>query len=101
MLASVLALDIGGANLKMAHSAGLAMQRPFALWKQPHRLAAALRDLLAEAPTFDRLAITMTGELCDCYATKREGVCAILDAVEAVVGNRPWHVWTTAGDFTK
>ena len=30
----------------------------------------------------------MTGELCDCFETKRQGVLAILDAVEAVGGRQ-------------
>src|SRR5262245_43136548 len=95
-----LGLDIGGANLKMAHPSGVAVQRPFPLWKHPERLAAALRDLRAEAPAHDRLAITMTGELCDCYATKREGVNAILDAVLVAAGaDVPVIIWTADGAF--
>jgi probable H4MPT-linked C1 transfer pathway protein len=46
-------------------------------------LAAAIAELLAVAPPAAGLAVTMTGELADCFATKREGVQAILDAVEA------------------
>ena len=42
MAASVLGLDIGGANLKAAHSAGLARLMPFELWKYPAGLASAL-----------------------------------------------------------
>jgi hypothetical protein len=41
----------------------------------------------------------MTGELCDCFASKREGVLHILDAVCRVAGSRPVHVWTTEGRF--
>src|SRR5207248_2423845 len=99
-MTSVLGLDIGGANLKAAHRDGTARLRPFALWKQPERLPAALRALLAEMPARDVLAVTMTGELCDCFATKRDGVHAILDAVEQVAGGTPVLVWTTAGRFT-
>src|SRR4029450_11499249 len=98
MPATVVGLDVGGANLKLATAAGLAVCRPFALWKQPDRLAAELRALLADAPPFDRVAVTMTGELCDCFETKRQGVAAILDAVESAT-TVPVHVWTTAGAF--
>ncbi len=93
----VLGLDIGGANLKAAHSAGLARSRPFALWKSPAALPDALRDLLRDWPPYDLLAVTMTGELCDCFATKREGVRAILDAVSAVASAAPVRVWQTNG----
>ena len=99
MAQSVLGLDIGGANLKAAHVDGYTLHRPFALWKQPERLEAELAAILALAPKVDRLAVTMTGELCDCYATKREGVSAILDAVEAAAGARPVDVWTTDSEF--
>ncbi len=93
----VLALDVGGANLKAAHSGGVARSRPFALWKTPAALPDALRDLLRDWPPFDLLAVTMTGELCDCFATKREGVLAILDAVGAAAGPTPVGVWQTDG----
>jgi probable H4MPT-linked C1 transfer pathway protein len=50
-------------------------------------------------PAFDRLAVTMTGELCDCFATKYEGVNAILDAVAEAAGSAPVAVWRTDGRF--
>ena len=97
---SFLGLDIGGANLKAAVApSGEALSRPFALWKHPAGLAAALADLIAELPPTDVVAVTMTGELCDCWPNKRTGVHAILDAVIAVVGDRPLHVWTVNGVF--
>jgi probable H4MPT-linked C1 transfer pathway protein len=101
----VLGLDVGGANLKTAHTNGAARSRPFALWKDPAGLAAALRALVADMPTADLLAVTMTGELCDCFETKRDGVAAILDAVEeawhALPGRAtlPVRVFTTQGRF--
>jgi probable H4MPT-linked C1 transfer pathway protein len=97
----VLALDIGGANLKAAHSEGGARTDPFELWKQPAGLAAALRALVESFPSFDALAVTMTGELCDCYPTRRDGVLAILDSVEFVSQwlAKPAFVWRTDGTF--
>ncbi len=96
---SVLGLDVGGANLKMAHSSGFALQCPFALWKQPDRLPAAIRELLTHSPPFHRVAATMTGELCDCFETKRQGVSAILDAVSEAADRIPISIWTTDGRF--
>jgi probable H4MPT-linked C1 transfer pathway protein len=95
----VLGLDVGGANLKAAHTDGTAVLRPFALWKQPSKLGPALRELLRSLPAFDRLAVTMTGELCDCFETKRQGVAFILDAVEAAADRRPVAVWVTEGQL--
>ncbi len=95
---AVLGLDIGGANLKAAHTDGRAVTRPFPLWRAPDQLAAELRQLLAALPPYQRLAVTMTGELCDCFTSKAEGVRAILRAVEEVA-RTPIDVWTTAGAF--
>jgi len=96
----VLGLDIGGANLKAAHSDGLAQLMPFALWRNPDGLPDALRNLIGPLPRFDMLAVTMTGESCDCYETKRQGVVSILDAVLSVADQTPILVWTTSGSFT-
>src|SRR4051794_29050589 len=94
-----LGLDVGGANLKAAHAGGPPRTVPFSLWKHPAALPAALSDLLASLPSADLLGVTMTGELCDCFATRRDGVCTILDAVATAAGRRRVRVWTTAGHF--
>ncbi len=96
---TVLGLDIGGANLKAATADRRAASAPFPLWKQPDRLPAALAELVAKFPDAAALAVTMTGELCDCYETKREGVNAILDAAESAAAGKPVRVWGTAGAF--
>jgi probable H4MPT-linked C1 transfer pathway protein len=93
-----LGLDVGGANIKVGHTAGRCRHFPFALWKNPSGLADALRQAIEGAPAYDKVAVTMTGELCDCYESKRQGVAAILDAVESVVG-APVRVWTNEGTF--
>jgi probable H4MPT-linked C1 transfer pathway protein len=96
---SVVGLDIGGANLKAADAQGRAVTRPFAVWKNPDRLAAEIDALLAQFPRADALAVTMTAELADCYRTKRDGVEAILGAVELASGGVPLWVWQTTGRF--
>ena len=95
----VLGLDIGGANLKAATVDKRALSVPFALWKQPDRLPALLAELVARFPDAEQLAVTMTGELCDCYETKRQGVNAILDAVEFAAHGRTVRVWSVEGGF--
>ncbi len=97
--AGILGLDIGGANLKAATPEGRAVSVPFPLWKQPDRLPAALAELVARFPDAAELAVTMTGELCDCFETKRQGVNAILDATEHAAAGRPVRVWGTDGAF--
>ncbi len=95
----VLGLDIGGANLKAAHSNRQALSVPFALWKTPALLPNALDRLIQNMPPFDALAVTMTGELCDCFESRRQGVHVILDAVTAIAGPSPIRVWRNDGYF--
>ncbi|MGE3803939.1 MAG: hydantoinase/oxoprolinase family protein, partial [Gemmataceae bacterium] len=94
----VLGLDIGGANLKAAHTFGAARSISFALWRTPEQLAGRLQFLIRELPAADVLAVTMTGELCDAFATRRAGVNAILDAVRQAT-TLPVRVWRTDGRF--
>jgi probable H4MPT-linked C1 transfer pathway protein len=95
----LLGLDIGGANLKASDGDRWSLSRPFPLWKHPERLAAALAELTAHWPGWDGLAVTMTAELADCFATKREGINAVLTAVERVAAGRPVSIWQTGGEF--
>jgi probable H4MPT-linked C1 transfer pathway protein len=95
----VLGLDIGGAHLKAATSDGAAAERPFPLWKHPQRLAEELRSLVAELPPTGLVAVTMTGELADGFASKSEGVRAIVAAATEAVDPRLAFFWQTGGEF--
>jgi probable H4MPT-linked C1 transfer pathway protein len=99
MAEAVLGLDVGGANLKAAHSAGMARLRPFELWKNPGGLVDALKDLLQDWAPYSRLGLTMTGELCDCFESRRCGVEAILHSVELAAGDTPVSVWQSNRRF--
>jgi probable H4MPT-linked C1 transfer pathway protein len=101
MTRSVLGMDIGGANLKAAHTNGQISVQPFALWKHPGRLPAAITALVRQFPPANLWTVSMTGELCDCFATKREGVNAILDAAALVAGSVPIRVWQTDGQLVE
>jgi probable H4MPT-linked C1 transfer pathway protein len=103
MSLAVLGLDVGGANLKAAlHSSTGPQARsvPFALWREPARLRQEIKNLIGDRSyqPFDRLAVTMTGELCDCFPSKCDGVLAILDAVGAAA-SVPVRIWTLNGRF--
>jgi probable H4MPT-linked C1 transfer pathway protein len=95
----ILGLDIGGANLKAATTDRRAAVRPFALWNQPDQLKSILAELVEQFSEAEELAVTMTGELCDCFRTKRDGVNHILNAVLSVSRSRSVGVWTTDGEF--
>ncbi|MBM4003482.1 MAG: H4MPT-linked C1 transfer pathway protein [Planctomycetes bacterium] len=94
-----LGVDIGGANIKLADGRGFAASRQFALWRHPDRLAQVLRTAIAEAPPSDHLAITMTGELADCFENREQGVQRILDAVLQGADRRHVRVYQTDGRF--
>ena len=96
-----LALDIGGANIKISDGKGYAQSLPFPLWQKPDQLSLALKELIAQAPPTDRLAVTMTGELADCFVTKAVGVTAILDAVEQAANGKAISVYLCDGRLVK
>lgn len=94
----VVGLDIGGANLKAADTEGYAASRAFPLWTDSGRLSAAVSELLAPVSGYRALAVTMTGELADCFSTKADGVACILNQVQQVATVPVW-VWNTGAEF--
>jgi probable H4MPT-linked C1 transfer pathway protein len=92
-----LALDIGGANVKVADGLGFARSYTFSLWKDSASLAQKLRAILSESPPADHLAVTMTGELADCFDSKADGVRFIIDAVAKGSDNRHTRVYLVDG----
>ena len=77
----VIGWDIGGAHLKAARvSEGrveAVLQAATPLWLGLDSLETALDALRAELGPADRHAITMTGELCDAFPSRREGVAGL------------------------
>lgn len=96
---SAIGFDIGGANLKAAHSDGICLSEPFPLWKEPETLPARLAGLLGRLPVADQLGVTMTGELADCFALKRDGVAHIIESVRQVWGSCEFGIWCTGEEF--
>lgn len=96
---SVLGIDIGGANIKVAHSNAEAEIIPFELWNQPEELTGKLRSIRATFPDSDVWHVTMTGELCDCFCTKEDGVNTIIDSVVSVNPTQNSWFWSTEGMF--
>ena len=96
MKGPVLGWDVGGANLKVAlvkdgGGAPTVVERPFALWREPLRLPAVLAEVAHAIGAARTMAVTMTAELADCFASKREGVSAILDAFRIAFPDvSPW-----------
>ena len=66
--------DIGGANLKYASVDRAAHGRTFPLWLRPKELAQAITQDLRSFLPIGQLAVTMTGELADCFPNRHIGV---------------------------
>ncbi|MEM8865743.1 MAG: hydantoinase/oxoprolinase family protein [Planctomycetota bacterium] len=96
-----LGLDIGGANLKAALANGVAKEIAFPLWSKPDELPDAISRLVELAPGHDSVAVTMTGELADCFETKAEGVAAIVRAVVSAASGKDVQFYTTEGTFVE
>ena len=99
-MSKLIGLDIGGANIKVSNGIDRTIEVPFPLWKAPDRLVDALRSLesMGSEPP-ETIALTMTGELADCFRTKAEGVDRILRAVEAAFAGAEIRVWQTGAEF--
>ncbi|HEV3122292.1 MAG TPA: hydantoinase/oxoprolinase family protein [Isosphaeraceae bacterium] len=96
---SWLALDVGGANIKAAHSSGQARVLPFEVWKRPGDLGKVIATLASTFPPFAGVALTMTAELCDCYPTKSHGVSAVLDSVLQALPGHVVRIWGRDEEF--
>ncbi len=101
--------DIGGANVKVAYlqpkhgGAGRVRtaSQPFEIWREKDHLPEVLRAVLA-AVTADipqAMAVTMTAELSDIFATKREGVLFILDSMKACFPESDSYALSLSGEF--
>jgi probable H4MPT-linked C1 transfer pathway protein len=77
----VIGWDIGGAHLKAARVKNghveAVVQEATPLWLGLGILEAAFDAIRAQLGRADRHVITMTGELCDAFPTRREGVAGL------------------------
>jgi len=77
-------IDIGGANTKIATSDGFVDSLYAPLWKDKVCLYDVLPEVNQKFGTeIEAVGVVMTGELSDCFETKREGVLHIKDALAA------------------
>ncbi len=78
----ILGWDIGGAHLKVAAVRGArvvgVLCLPCPLWQGVGELDRALAKAIAKMPRAGFHAVTMTGELADCFRDREQGVKAIL-----------------------
>jgi probable H4MPT-linked C1 transfer pathway protein len=74
-------------------------ERPFPLWREPHRLPEVLAEVADRMGPACTMALTMTAELADCFATKREGVAFVMDAFRAAFPASELWVYGVDGRF--
>jgi (4-(4-[2-(gamma-L-glutamylamino)ethyl]phenoxymethyl)furan-2-yl)methanamine synthase len=101
--------DVGGVAVKLTwlHTGSgvepesRSTSRQFEIWRARERLPeiarAALSDVAAEPP--DVMAVTMTAELSDVFATKREGVLFVFDALQDAFPACPIYALSLDGIF--
>src|SRR5579875_1833605 len=82
--------DIGGAHLKAARCEGGRVvawaQAATPLWQGLESLDTAFADLRARLGPADAHGVAMTGELCDAFATRAEGVAGLADIAARHLG---------------
>jgi (4-(4-[2-(gamma-L-glutamylamino)ethyl]phenoxymethyl)furan-2-yl)methanamine synthase len=104
MMGPIIGWDVGGANVKAARieegqSEPSVLERPLPLWRELHRLSEVLGEAADSLGPAKIMAVTMTAELADCFATKRQGVAGVLDAFGTAFPDiEPW-VYGTDGTF--
>jgi len=102
---AVIGWDVGGANIKAAlvervdHVDPKAIERPFALWREPQRLTDVLVETAAHLGPTSHMAVTMTAELADCFATKREGVHFVLASLRRAFPDVTLWIYGLDGSF--
>lgn len=96
-MTTIAGLDVGGAHLKVAivtdGRLSRAQQFSCPLWKGTDKLDAALAQASALTRGVDQFAVTMTGELSDLFADRREGVGVLVERLEREFGTRRCHFW--------
>lgn len=98
----ILGLDVGGANVKAATHDGHVASVPLPLWLDPDRLIDTLVSLAGSLPSCSAWAVTMTGEMADCFANRAEGVRQLVTRVHAAadrVGVPDLAFYQVDGDF--
>ncbi len=94
-------IDVGGANLKIADVDGNADSMMFPMWIEYSKLADVLREMIDDFSRILRpnVAVTMTGELADCFASKKAGVAYICNAVQFAAAGHRTAFYQTTGQF--
>ena len=101
----IIGWDIGGAHLKAAaiNQSGeviQVIQVPCPLWKGLTYLQQAIDNILIQLPELSyRHAVTMTGELVDCFSNREQGVAAILETLQTKIADPDMQIFVGTQGF--
>ncbi len=93
----LIALDIGGANIKAADGRGWTDVSPFPMWLKWELLRSKITSFLSHRPK--KVVATMTGEIADCFPSRKSGVTHIVNSLCAAAGDASVGIYTTEGDL--
>lgn len=104
MSGPIIGWDIGGANIKAARiehgrDSPSMFECALPLWRERSRLPTVLSEAAATLGSARAMAVTMTAELADCFANKRDGVAGVLDACHQAFANVETWVYGSDGVF--
>jgi len=75
------------------------LEHAFALWREFDRLPSALVELADRVGRAPVMAVTMTAELADCFATKRDGVGFVVGAFQTAFPGSTICIYGVDGRF--
>jgi len=100
---AVVGLDVGGAHVKGARVVGGRLVEAFQIaspmWTGTDRLAAALAEARARLGPARRVAVTITAELADAFASRREGLAAVTAMIGTAFAGEPVVVYGGRAGF--
>lgn len=100
----ILGIDVGGANIKAASSDTSFSKTIYApLWENKDILYEVLADIKKEVKSkrkrIEAIVVVMTGELCDCFKTKKEGILYIENAINDIFEKEHPKFFSAEGIF--
>ena len=95
---SCLAFDIGGANIKAADGQGWSYSEPLPCGKEWKRLPDVIAHIMNLCPA-SHYAATMTGEIADCFADRKDGVKHIIESCSLPAGRKNFLFYSVDGSL--
>ncbi|QBR70061.1 H4MPT-linked C1 transfer pathway protein [Beijerinckiaceae bacterium] len=102
---TIIGWDVGGAHLKAARAENgiitQAVQIASPLWLGLEELERAYQQARAEIGSAPLNAVTMTGELCDAFATRAEGVAGLATLMERLLAPANVFFYASRAGFVR